>query len=165
MVFYFKARPEVGDFTIFMGLDKHENEELIKYGFPEDIWLVPMSPFFVFSCFLCKDLIFILNSWFNSCFLVFILFICICCLLFVCFWVFSCGKIWFLSWIDGFLSVFWLVFVNLFILIICLLDLCMFLYKDLIFIAWIEFGCESCMSLWSNQFIICCNFSGRLLDL
>ncbi|KAL1834650.1 hypothetical protein ACET3Z_004301 [Daucus carota] len=38
MVFYFKARPEVGDFTIFMGLDKHENEELIKYGFPEDIW-------------------------------------------------------------------------------------------------------------------------------
>lgn len=38
MVFYFKARPEVGDFTIFMGLDKHENEELIKFGFPEDIW-------------------------------------------------------------------------------------------------------------------------------
>ncbi|KAL6212580.1 hypothetical protein ACLB2K_017798 [Fragaria x ananassa] len=38
MVFYFKARPEVGDFTIFMGLDKFENEELIKYGFPEDIW-------------------------------------------------------------------------------------------------------------------------------
>ncbi|GMY17623.1 coiled-coil domain-containing protein 25 isoform X1 [Fagus crenata] len=38
MVFYFKARSEAGDFTIFMGLDKHENEELIKYGFPEDIW-------------------------------------------------------------------------------------------------------------------------------
>ncbi|WCJ29826.1 Coiled-coil domain-containing protein 25 [Euphorbia peplus] len=38
MVFYFKARPEVGDYTIFMGLDKFENEELIKYGFPEDIW-------------------------------------------------------------------------------------------------------------------------------
>lgn len=38
MVFYFKARPEVGDYTIFMGLDKHENEELIKYGFQEDIW-------------------------------------------------------------------------------------------------------------------------------
>lgn len=38
MVFYFKARPEAGDFTIFMGLDKHENEELIKFGFPEDIW-------------------------------------------------------------------------------------------------------------------------------
>ncbi|XP_039018419.1 coiled-coil domain-containing protein 25-like isoform X2 [Hibiscus syriacus] len=38
MVFYFKARPEVGDYTIFMGLDKYENEELIKYGLPEDIW-------------------------------------------------------------------------------------------------------------------------------
>ncbi|MBA0756986.1 hypothetical protein Gotri_020114 [Gossypium trilobum] len=38
MVFYFKARPEDGDYTIFMGLDKYENEELIKYGFIEDIW-------------------------------------------------------------------------------------------------------------------------------
>jgi len=38
MVFYFKARPECGDYTIFMGLDKFENEELIKYGFLEDIW-------------------------------------------------------------------------------------------------------------------------------
>ncbi|KAF5461594.1 hypothetical protein F2P56_017675 [Juglans regia] len=38
MVFYFKARPEAGDYSIFMGLDKYENEELIKYGFPEDIW-------------------------------------------------------------------------------------------------------------------------------
>ncbi|CAK9136404.1 unnamed protein product [Ilex paraguariensis] len=38
MVFYFKARPEAGDYVIFMGLDKYENEELIKYGFPEDIW-------------------------------------------------------------------------------------------------------------------------------
>ncbi|KAF5726202.1 coiled-coil domain-containing protein 25-like [Tripterygium wilfordii] len=38
MVFYFKARPDAGDYTIFMGLDKFENEELIKYGFPEDIW-------------------------------------------------------------------------------------------------------------------------------
>ncbi|GLJ54977.1 hypothetical protein SUGI_1180370 [Cryptomeria japonica] len=38
MVFYFKARPEAGDYTIYMGLDKHENEELIKYGIPEDIW-------------------------------------------------------------------------------------------------------------------------------
>ncbi|XP_078168598.1 uncharacterized protein LOC144563088 [Carex rostrata] len=38
MVLYFKARPELGDYTIFMGIDKNENEELIKYGFPEDIW-------------------------------------------------------------------------------------------------------------------------------
>ncbi|KAL2544788.1 hypothetical protein Fot_14021 [Forsythia ovata] len=38
MVLYFKARPEDGDYTIFMGIDKYENEELIKYGFPEYIW-------------------------------------------------------------------------------------------------------------------------------
>lgn len=25
-------------YSIYMGLDKHENEELIKYGVPEDIW-------------------------------------------------------------------------------------------------------------------------------
>ncbi|CAN6353335.1 unnamed protein product [Urochloa humidicola] len=31
MVFYFKARPEAGDYTIFMGLDKYENEDLIKF--------------------------------------------------------------------------------------------------------------------------------------
>lgn len=38
MVYYFKARPEAGDYVIYMGLDKHENEDLIKYGLPEDIW-------------------------------------------------------------------------------------------------------------------------------
>jgi hypothetical protein len=38
MVYYFKARPELGDYTIYMGLDKFENEDLIKYGWPEDIW-------------------------------------------------------------------------------------------------------------------------------
>ncbi|GAA0147091.1 hypothetical protein LIER_36450 [Lithospermum erythrorhizon] len=38
MVLYFKARAEAGDYTIFMGIDKFENEELIKFGFPEDIW-------------------------------------------------------------------------------------------------------------------------------
>ncbi|XP_042058238.1 coiled-coil domain-containing protein 25-like [Salvia splendens] len=38
MVFYFKGRPEAGEYTIFMGLDKYENEDLIKFGFPEDIW-------------------------------------------------------------------------------------------------------------------------------
>ncbi len=40
MVYYFKARPELGDYTIYMGLDKFENEDLIKYGWPEDIWYV-----------------------------------------------------------------------------------------------------------------------------
>ncbi|XP_039018070.1 uncharacterized protein LOC120149311 [Hibiscus syriacus] len=36
--FYFKAEPEAGDYTIFMGLDKYEKEELIKYSYVEDIW-------------------------------------------------------------------------------------------------------------------------------
>lgn len=38
MVVYFKARPAAGDYTIYMGADKNENEELIKYGLPEDVW-------------------------------------------------------------------------------------------------------------------------------
>lgn len=45
MVYYFKARPEVGDYTVYMGLDKHENEDLIKYGWPEDIWYCVAPPF------------------------------------------------------------------------------------------------------------------------
>jgi hypothetical protein len=40
MVFYYKARPDAGDYTIYMGADKNENEELIKYGLPEDVWYV-----------------------------------------------------------------------------------------------------------------------------
>lgn len=38
MVFYYKARPDAGDYTIYLGADKNENEELIKYGLPEDVW-------------------------------------------------------------------------------------------------------------------------------
>ncbi|CAM6100221.1 unnamed protein product [Calypogeia fissa] len=38
MVYFYQARPKAGDYTIYMGLDKHENEELIKFGLPEDIW-------------------------------------------------------------------------------------------------------------------------------
>ncbi|WVZ68817.1 hypothetical protein U9M48_017706 [Paspalum notatum var. saurae] len=38
MVLYYKARPDAGDYTIYMGADKNENEELIKYGLPEDVW-------------------------------------------------------------------------------------------------------------------------------
>ncbi|XP_071807429.1 coiled-coil domain-containing protein 25-like [Asterias amurensis] len=34
MVFYFKTE----GYVIYVGLDKYENEELLKYGFPEDIW-------------------------------------------------------------------------------------------------------------------------------
>lgn len=36
MVYYFKSR--CGDFLIYMGKDKYENEDLIKYGLPEDVW-------------------------------------------------------------------------------------------------------------------------------
>mmetsp|Transcript_7980 Transcript_7980/g.21577 ORF Transcript_7980/g.21577 Transcript_7980/m.21577 type:complete len:215 (-) Transcript_7980:424-1068(-) len=36
MVLYFKSR--CGEFTIYMGRDKYENEDLIKYGLPEDVW-------------------------------------------------------------------------------------------------------------------------------
>lgn len=53
MVLYFKARPDAGDYTIFMGADKNENEELIKYGLPEDVWYVrrlPLMPFHRPAC-------------------------------------------------------------------------------------------------------------------
>ena len=46
MVFYFKARPEAGEYTFFMGLDKYENEDLIKFGFPQDIWYLHISASF-----------------------------------------------------------------------------------------------------------------------
>jgi hypothetical protein len=36
MVFYFQSR--CGEYTIYMGKDKYENEDLIKYGWPEDVW-------------------------------------------------------------------------------------------------------------------------------
>lgn len=36
MVFYFESR--CGEYTIYMGKDKYENEDLIKYGLPEDVW-------------------------------------------------------------------------------------------------------------------------------
>mmetsp|Transcript_21550 Transcript_21550/g.35563 ORF Transcript_21550/g.35563 Transcript_21550/m.35563 type:complete len:505 (-) Transcript_21550:335-1849(-) len=36
MVFYFTCSDP--QYSIFMGRDKYENEELIKYGWPEDLW-------------------------------------------------------------------------------------------------------------------------------
>jgi len=36
MVFYFTSG--CGEYTFYMGKDKYENEDLIKYGFPEDVW-------------------------------------------------------------------------------------------------------------------------------
>jgi hypothetical protein len=36
MVFYFKSR--CGQYTIYMGRDKYENEDLIRYGLDLDVW-------------------------------------------------------------------------------------------------------------------------------
>lgn len=36
MVFYFKSRNSL--YTYYMGKDKYENEDLIAYGQPEDVW-------------------------------------------------------------------------------------------------------------------------------
>ena len=36
MVYYFKSR--CGEYTLYMGKDKYENEHLIRYGWPEDVW-------------------------------------------------------------------------------------------------------------------------------
>uniref|UniRef100_A0A9L0IGV7 Coiled-coil domain-containing protein 25 n=1 Tax=Equus asinus TaxID=9793 RepID=A0A9L0IGV7_EQUAS len=39
MVFYFTSSSvNSSAYTIYMGKDKYENEDLIKYGWPEDIW-------------------------------------------------------------------------------------------------------------------------------
>ncbi|XP_052549484.1 coiled-coil domain-containing protein 25 isoform X2 [Tympanuchus pallidicinctus] len=38
MVFYFTSSVVPTVYTIYMGKDKYENEDLIKYGWPEDIW-------------------------------------------------------------------------------------------------------------------------------
>ena len=36
MVFFFES--ELKDAVVYMGRDKYENEELIKYALPHDIW-------------------------------------------------------------------------------------------------------------------------------
>ena len=38
MVLYFTSNVVSPPATIFMGFDKHENEELIRWGFEEDVW-------------------------------------------------------------------------------------------------------------------------------
>ncbi|XP_012230728.1 coiled-coil domain-containing protein 25 [Linepithema humile] len=38
MVYYFTSEVVQPPITLFMGFDKHENEELIKWGWPEDVW-------------------------------------------------------------------------------------------------------------------------------
>uniref|UniRef100_A0A0A9WRJ3 Coiled-coil domain-containing protein 25 n=1 Tax=Lygus hesperus TaxID=30085 RepID=A0A0A9WRJ3_LYGHE len=38
MVYYFLSSVVSPPVTLFMGFDKYENEELIKWGWPEDVW-------------------------------------------------------------------------------------------------------------------------------
>nr|ACH43880.1 putative RIKEN cDNA 2610528H13 [Taeniopygia guttata]ACH43881.1 putative RIKEN cDNA 2610528H13 [Taeniopygia guttata] len=38
MVFYFTSNAAAAPYTIYMGKDKYENEDLIKHGWPEDVW-------------------------------------------------------------------------------------------------------------------------------
>ncbi|CAB4008774.1 Hypothetical predicted protein, partial [Paramuricea clavata] len=38
MVFYFTSAVVSPPYTIYMGIDKVENEDLIKHGWPEDVW-------------------------------------------------------------------------------------------------------------------------------
>ena len=38
MVYYFVSNVVDPPVTLFMGRDKHENEDLIRWGWPEDVW-------------------------------------------------------------------------------------------------------------------------------
>ncbi|KAL4235546.1 Coiled-coil domain-containing protein 25 [Mactra antiquata] len=38
MVFFFTCNVVSPPYLMYMGLDKNENEDLIKWGFPEDVW-------------------------------------------------------------------------------------------------------------------------------
>ena len=38
MVYYFTSTVVDPPVTLFMGEDKHENESLIRWGWPEDVW-------------------------------------------------------------------------------------------------------------------------------
>ncbi|XP_014247956.1 coiled-coil domain-containing protein 25 [Cimex lectularius] len=38
MVYYFQSTVVSPPVTLFMGFDKYENEELLKWGWPEDVW-------------------------------------------------------------------------------------------------------------------------------
>ncbi len=41
MVFYFQPRnydASTRDYLVYMGRDKHENEKLLKYALPLDVW-------------------------------------------------------------------------------------------------------------------------------
>ena len=38
MVYFFTSTTAAGTFTLYMGRDKFENEELIRFAWPEDVW-------------------------------------------------------------------------------------------------------------------------------
>ncbi|XP_032684322.1 coiled-coil domain-containing protein 25 [Odontomachus brunneus] len=38
MVYYFTSEVVQPSVTLFMGIDKYENEDLIRWGWPEDVW-------------------------------------------------------------------------------------------------------------------------------
>jgi len=40
MVFFFTTTHDGITWSIYMGRDKYENEDLIKYGTPTDVWYV-----------------------------------------------------------------------------------------------------------------------------
>jgi NADH:ubiquinone oxidoreductase subunit B-like Fe-S oxidoreductase len=45
MVFYFTSEQKGQKWLIFMGRDKFENEDLIKYGIEQDVWYVHTARF------------------------------------------------------------------------------------------------------------------------
>lgn len=52
MVLYFEPLhhgPGKEDFLVYMGRDKFENEDLIRYGLPHDVWYVLGRSFCAFS--------------------------------------------------------------------------------------------------------------------
>ena len=52
MVLYFTpigAEPGKDDWKIYMGRDKYENEDLIKYGLPHDVWYALDPAVFIIS--------------------------------------------------------------------------------------------------------------------
>ena len=38
MVYFYTSDVISPAYTLYMGVDKHENEELIRWGWPEDVW-------------------------------------------------------------------------------------------------------------------------------
>ena len=43
MVFFFTSSTPAGTYSLYMGRDKFENEQLIEHGWPEDVWSADSS--------------------------------------------------------------------------------------------------------------------------